>query len=175
MRPPSSSLPRPIRRRPGFTMVEIMACVLILGITLTGAVPAYFNSQRIRLLDVTSGQIRMALQTAQWQAAANKISYRLRFTTSGGIWSYRLEREAASGTWVLVPKSGPFMIPSAITATVSLPSTLDIVFLSTGLVANYDSTKNTIVLDSARLQKLGQTSRRTLRILAGGSVQFVKG
>jgi prepilin-type N-terminal cleavage/methylation domain-containing protein len=166
------------RRRPrprrGFTMLEIMVVVAILGISMTLVAPAFFNSQRVRQLDITSSKIRMAIQTAQWQAAANKISYRVRFTLSGEIWSYRIEREASAGTWILVPKSGPFKIPSSITATVSLPSTQSIIFLPTGIVSNYDSTKNSIVLSSEKLQSLGQPSERTLRILAGGSVRFQK-
>jgi len=148
--------------------VAIMAVLVLM--TLAGS----FNSQYVRALDNTASEILMSFQTAKWQAASTRLNHRVRFSSTDGAWSYCIEREATAGSWTLMPGSRRVKIPSKITATVNLPTGLAVTFQGTGFVSSYDGTKNSIVLSSAKLAGLGQPSNRTIRFLAGGSVQFTR-
>jgi hypothetical protein len=93
---------------------------------------------------------------------------------SGNTTSYITEEQITAGTWTTAPKSVWKSIPNKLTVTLSLPTTNDVQFTSTGFVYNYDSTKNSIVISSAKLSSLSQPANRTIRFYAGGSIQFLK-
>ncbi len=161
-----------LRFRAGFSLIEIMVGVAILAGLVAMVAVNSFNSQYVRALDNTASEVLMALQTAKWQAASSRMDHRVRFSQSDGAWSYVIEREAAAGSWTQMPGLRPVKIPSKITAAINLPTGSAIAFQPTGIVTAYDSSKNSIVLSSAKLSSLGQPSNRTIRFLAGGSVQF---
>ena len=160
--------------RRGFSLVEMMIAVAILAGLVTMVTVSSFNSQYVRALDNTASEILMAFQTAKWQAASTRMVHRVRFISSGGAWTYVIEREATAGTWTQMPGSRLAKIPSKITAAVNLPAGLAVTFQGTGFVSSYDATKNSIVLSSAKLASLGQPANRMIRFLAGGSVQFTR-
>jgi hypothetical protein len=98
----------------------------------------------------------------------------VRFSVSGTTTSYIIERELTAGTWSTAPGSVLKSIPNKLGVTLTLPSTKDVIFTPTGFVSNYDSTKNSIVVSSAKLASLSQPSNRTIRFYAGGSIQYLK-
>lgn len=158
----------------GFTLIELIAVIGILGIMMALSLPSFTNTQAVRALDNEAGTILMALQTAKWQAASTRMNHRLQFVSSSGGWTYRVERETASGTWTVLPGATSNEISSSFGVTITLPSSLTVVFQPTGLISNYESAKDSIALSSAKLQTLGQPGRRTIRLFAGGSFQLVK-
>jgi type IV fimbrial biogenesis protein FimU len=158
----------------GFTLIEVLVAIGILGIMMAFALPSFTHTQTVRALDNEARTILMALQTAKWQAVSTKLNHRLLFVSTGGGWTYRVERESASGTWTLLPGTTSKGISSSFGVTLTLPSSLTVVFQPTGLILNYESAKNSIVLSSAKLQNLGQPGLRTIRLFAGGSFRYMK-
>jgi type IV fimbrial biogenesis protein FimT len=158
----------------GYSMIELLAVIGILGIMMAFALPSFTNTQTVRALDNEAGTILMALQTAKWQAASTRINHRLQFVSSSGGWTYRVERETVSGIWTVLPGKTSKEISSSFGVTITLPTSLTVVFQPTGLISNYESAKDSIALSSAKLQTLGQPGRRTIRLFAGGSFQLVK-
>jgi prepilin-type N-terminal cleavage/methylation domain-containing protein len=158
----------------GFTILELLIVVAIIGIATVASVPEIRNTLETRALEGAARDIHMALQTAKWKATADKINYRVRFSVSGTTTSYIIERELTAGTWSTAPGSVLKSIPNKLGVTLTLPSTKDVIFTPTGFVSNYDSTKNSIVVSSAKLASLSQPSNRTIRFYAGGSIQYLK-
>jgi len=158
----------------GFSLIELLAVIGILGIMMAFSLPSFTHTQAVRALDNEAGTILMALQTAKWQAASTRMNHRLQFVSSGGGWTYRVERETASGTWTILHGTASKEISSSFGVTITLPSSLTVVFQPTGLISNYESAKDSIALSSAKLQALGQPGRRTIRLFAGGSFHLVK-
>jgi prepilin-type N-terminal cleavage/methylation domain-containing protein len=158
----------------GFTLIEIVIVLAILGILMMSFFPAFTLSQEVRLLDNTANQILMTMQTAKWKAADTKLNHRVRFSSSGSLWTYRVERESSPGTWTLVQGTTQTQISSSFEVTMNLPTSQDVIFQSTGFVSNYQSLKNSITLASPKLRTLSQPYQRIVRLFAGGSVQCSK-
>ena len=159
---------------PGFTLLEVIAAIGILGILTMVLVPSFSGSTEIRLLDNAATRIVMAMQTARWQAASTKMNHRVRFASAAGRWWFTVERETSAGTWTQCPGSPPTSVSSNFEVTVTLPTSLDVVFSPTGFIANYQSARNSIALASRKLRTLSQPYQRTIRLFASGSVQFSK-
>jgi len=168
----------PVRRRApgrrGYTLLEIVLVLSILGILVMAFFPTFTHSSEIRLLDNAANQILMAMQTAKWQAADTSLKHRVRFSSSNNVWTYRVEREATSGNWTLAAGTALTQISTTFEVTVNLPATKDVIFETTGFVSNYDGSKNTITLASPKLRTLNQPYQRIVRLFAGGSVQCAK-
>lgn len=158
----------------GFTLIEIVIVLAILGTAMFLAFPGISNSMEVRALDNVAGEIVMAMETAKWQAAATSLDHRLRFAQEDGAWTFRLEKETTPGTWVLIAGGGPKRIAAKFPFTANLPAGLAVAFEATGFVSGYDSARNSVAVESPKLQRLGQAYRRTVRFLAGGSVQVLK-
>jgi prepilin-type N-terminal cleavage/methylation domain-containing protein len=165
---------RAASRTSGFTILEMLVVVALIGIATVASFPEIRNTLETRALEGAARDIHMAMQTAKWKSTADKISYRVRFSVSGATTSYILERELTAGAWSTSPGSFLKSIPNKLTVTLSLPTTKDVIFTPTGFISNYDSTKNSIVVASAKLSGLGQPSNRTIRFYAGGSIQYAK-
>jgi len=158
----------------GFTYIEMIIVIAVIGLLMMTSYSSFTNTLETRALDNTASEILMAMQTAKWQAAGTKLNHRVRFSDADGSWTFRIERESTSGTWTILPGTIPKRISSKFDVTLSLPSSQDIIFLATGFVSNYQSTKNSITLASPKLRTLNQPSQRMIRFLVGGSVQFLK-
>jgi prepilin-type N-terminal cleavage/methylation domain-containing protein len=158
----------------GFTLIEVIVVIGIIAIMTVASFPTIANTMETRALDGAARDVLMAMQTAKWKAASDKYNYRVRFSQVGTSWKYQIEGEAVSGTWTTAPRTVQKSIPSKFGVTLSLPTTKDVIFTPTGLVSNCDSTKNSIMISSAKLASLSQQSNRTVRFYAGGSILFLK-
>jgi prepilin-type N-terminal cleavage/methylation domain-containing protein len=158
----------------GFTFIEIVVVLAILGALMMISIPSISHTLEIRALDNTASDIFMSLETAKWQAAAAKLNHRVRFSSDDGAWTYRVEKESSPGVWTTIAGAGPKKISTKFTFTPNLPTGQAVVFLATGFVSNYDSLKNSITLESPKLRTLGEPSQRVIRIFAGGSVRYLK-
>ena len=70
------------RHRPsarGFTLIEILVVVGIMGIFLIVSYPSILNVMAVRNLDNTTREIQTYLQQAKLQAVSTKIVHRVRF------------------------------------------------------------------------------------------------
>jgi prepilin-type N-terminal cleavage/methylation domain-containing protein len=158
----------------GYTLIEIVLVLAIIGILMTAVVPTFTHSQEVRLLDNAANQILMTMQTAKWRAADTKLNHRVRFSSSGSLWTYRVERESSPGTWTLVQGTTQTQISASFEVTMNLPTSQDVIFQSTGFVSNYQGSTNSITLASPKLRTLSQPYQRIIRLFAGGSVQCSK-
>ena len=158
----------------GYTLMEIVLVLAILGIMMMAVFPAFTHSQEVRLLDNAANQILMAMQMAKWQAADANLNHRIRFSSTNNVWTYLIERETTPGNWALVQGTMRTQISSTFEVTVNLPAGQAVVFQSTGFVDNYDSSKNSVTLASPKLRTLNQPYQRIIRLFAGGSVRCSK-
>jgi prepilin-type N-terminal cleavage/methylation domain-containing protein len=158
----------------GFTLIEVIVVIGIIAIMTVASIPGISNVIEARALDGAARDVLMALQTAKWKAAADRYNYRVRFSQVGTSWKYQIEGEAVSGTWTTAPGTLQKSISSKFSVTLTLPTTKDVIFTPTGFVYNIDSTKNSIMITSAKLASLSQQSNRTVRFYAGGTILFLK-
>lgn len=157
----------------GFTFIEIILVVAIIGILLIMAYPNIMSSLETRSLENTAREIQTTLQQAKFQSVKYKLNHRIQFDNSQGYWVYYILRETSQGTWVEVPQFFRRSIPSKYVTAINLPNQR-VDFSPLGLVLNYNFGQNTISVQSTVLQRHGQPSVRTLNIFAGGSIQYVK-
>lgn len=162
-----------IKNRSGMTLLELLIVLGILGILALTVYPAIINVLRVRSLETQAREILMDLNRAKMMAVKNKTDVRLIFTLAAdGSWTYVLEEDAGSG----------FSIPGGILrkgistefqVAINLPDQ-NVEYSPLGLVQNYDSGKNTIVLSSSKLKELNKPDVRSLLVFGGGSVQYTK-
>jgi prepilin-type N-terminal cleavage/methylation domain-containing protein len=162
---------------PGFTLIEVLVVIGIMGILMLGSYPSLMNTLGTRTLDNSARDIQTTLQQARYKSIDAKINHRVRFAQNAGRWWIYLERETANNVWFSVPGFVVKSIPSQFTVTISLPGTAPnqtIEFSSVGIVEGYDSTKNTVTLQSLTLKKKGQRDLRILQVYGGGSIRYIR-
>jgi len=171
---------RKMRER-GFTFIEILVVVAIMGILMLVSYPNIKNSLEVRRLENEAREVLSTLQQAKFQAVKLKLNHRINFDNSLGYWVYSIEREENLNTWVAVPKFPRRSIPGKFTVTVDLPNLylgftpLGLAFMDkTSAAIQYSATQNSISLLSPSVQRQGQPGTRTIVIYGGGSVQYVK-
>jgi type II secretion system protein H len=157
----------------GFTLIEVLLVVAIIGVLLMIAYPNIRNSMEVRNLENEAREILTTLQQAKFQAVKTKLNHRIIFDNSSGTWLYYLEREVQYNVWQEIPGSIRRSIPSKYTVTVNLPGQ-QVVYSPLGMVLNYDTSLNSISIQYPNLGLQGQPSTRTITTFAGGSVQYVK-
>jgi len=121
----------------GFTLIEVLVVVGIMGILTLGSIPSIMNSLATRNLDNSARDIQTTLQQARYKSVDAKINHRVRFAQNAGRWWIYLERETANNVWSSVPGYLAKSIPSQFTVTVSLPGTAPnqtVEFSSVGIV-----------------------------------------
>jgi prepilin-type N-terminal cleavage/methylation domain-containing protein len=157
----------------GFTFIEVLLIVAIIGILLVVAYPNIKNSLEVRGLENQAREILTALQQTKFMAVKVKLFHRLRFDNTPGYWVYYIERQTDPNTWVEIPGSIRRAIPAKYTVTVNVLNDV-VVFSPIGTVTNYDITRHNISLQSEVLQQQSQPSTRTIVVYMGGSIQYIK-
>lgn len=166
------SPPRPLPK--GFTFLEIMVVIAIIGILVGLSYPSLMNSMHTRALESTARDIASDLQWAKLQAVKTKLSHRLRFELlASGAWTMNLERETQPSTWEMIPKYVRRVISTNFNVAVSLPDNC-VVYSSLGLVDNFSTLMNTVTVQSDKLKQHEQMDVREILIFAGGTVQYLR-
>ena len=157
----------------GFTLIEVLLVVAIVGVLLMIAYPNIRNSLEVRNLENEAREVLTTLQQTKFQAVKTKLNHRLTFDNSSGTWVYYIEREVQYNVWQEIPGTIRRSIPSKYTVTVNLPNQ-QVIYSPLGMVLNYDTTLNSITIQYPNLSLQGQPSRRTITTFAGGSVEYSK-
>jgi prepilin-type N-terminal cleavage/methylation domain-containing protein len=163
-----------MHKRDGFTLIEMVIVLAIIGILTLGSYSSILNSVEVRNLDNAAREIVSSLQQAKWQAVTDKLNHRLRFINTSGVWTYLVETENPAGTWTTEPRITTKSVPTRFTVGMNLPSGYAVVFTPIGFVSGYNSSLNTVTVTSAKLGGLSQPNRWTIRVLASGSFQLIK-
>ena len=159
----------------GFTLIEVVVVVAIIGLIGVSVVPGILNSMKTRDLENSARDILSTIQNAKFQAVKTKLNHRVRFSNDLGYWEYIMEREETPSNWTMVPGFIRKSIPSGFNTTINLSATsLSVEISPLGLINNYSSTNNTIVIQSDKLKAAGVEDQRILLILGGGSVKYYK-
>ncbi|HDT13591.1 MAG TPA: prepilin-type N-terminal cleavage/methylation domain-containing protein [Candidatus Aminicenantes bacterium] len=169
---------RPAAR--GFTLMEVLVVLGILGIFMVVSYPSILNTMATRNLDNATREVQTFLQQTKLQAVSARIDHRVRFyQREGTIWSYEMERFQEDGTWVRVQRIPAKTISTRFNVTITLPidtTTGDPVarFSSLGMFPDFTVGQNSVTLQSPKLQGLGQPDERVLSMFMGGSIQYVR-
>jgi len=160
-----------MKPRSGFTVIEILIAVGILGLMAVMLMPAIQNSLETRNLESVAQEIKSNLQKAKFQAVRTKMHHRLRFLYESGRWSYLIERQEIPNNWVIIPESQEQIIPDQFTLTVIIPDQ-NIEYSQLGLISNYDDSLNQIQIQSSHLSKYSQSDSRYIFIYRGGRIEI---
>lgn len=71
----------PAQLAPGFTMIEILVVLMIVGILSTVAAPSWISFVNQRRISVVNDAVFRSLQSAQQEAIKKKLSYSVSFKT----------------------------------------------------------------------------------------------
>jgi len=187
--PPMNRAFSPLRRAAaGFTMLETLVVVAIIGIFLIVSVPSILNVMAVRNLDNKTREVQTFLQLTKQRAVSTKIVHRVRFyQPEGTYWSYDMERLEADGTWTKALSSPPKTIPASFNVIISFPASggdhvasfsalgtypAEAIFSASGNFPNFDPTQNSITIQSLKLQPSNQDDERVLSIFMGGSIRY---
>ncbi len=173
-----TNLNRRLPARRGFTLIEVLVVVGIIGIITLASYPSILNILASRNLDNAARQVQTYLQQTKLRAVDTKIVHRVRFYLADtGHWVYEMERLQIDGTWARVEGPPRKEIPSKFQVTLTLPAAGGghvAVFTPVGSVASFAVNQNAIVLRSPKLDRPGQMDERVISLFMGGSIQFAK-
>ncbi len=158
----------------GFTLIETLVVIGIMGILVIANYPAMVNSMENRQLDNAAMEVTGFMQSARFKAIDTKVNHRVRFAEENGVWVVRLEKEASSGTWTDVHGMIPKTIPAKFVVTLNLPADQSVEFSSVGLIESYDSTRNSLTIQSPNLRAKGKYDLRRIQVFAGGSIRYLR-
>lgn len=162
-------------RERGFTLLEILVVVAIMGMLMMISYPSIMNTLETRDLENSARDIQTTLQQARFRAVDTRVNHRVRFDNTSGSWRVILERETATGTWEHVPGFLEKIISPRFVATLSLPATQAVEFSSIGIVvfpAAYMFTQSSVSLQSLKLKAKHQPDLRILTVFGGGSIRY---
>jgi prepilin-type N-terminal cleavage/methylation domain-containing protein len=161
-------------QKKGFTLIEMLIVLAILGIMMLSSYPSVLNSLETRSLENCARDIQTSMQQAKFLAVNTKLNHRVIFSNATGSWAFWIEEETSPGTWSRLAKYPYNEIPSKFTATIDLPASQTVEYSSVGLVTNYDGLHRTITIQSDKLKTYTQPDLRILTFYAGGSTQYTK-
>lgn len=163
-------------RERGVTLIEIVVVVGIMGILLVASYPSILNTLENRQVENIGRDIVSTCNRARLLAVDTKANHRVRFAQVNGAWQYYLEREASTNpsSWVPVRDFIPRVIPAKYVVTVNLPADLAIQFSQVGIIDGYDSTRNTLTIQSLKLKSYGKPDLVVIRVFGGGSARYEK-
>ncbi|MDQ3283103.1 MAG: GspH/FimT family pseudopilin [Acidobacteriota bacterium] len=76
------------RRSRGYTLVELLTTIAILGMTVSIAIPAFGNFGRRRALRAATAELRGAFALTRSRAIATGKNSALKFTQLAGVWHF---------------------------------------------------------------------------------------
>jgi len=162
----------------GFTLIEILVVVGIMGILMAVSYPSIIKVMAVRNLENTSRQIQTYLQQTKLRAVDTKIVHRARFYLADeGYWAYEMESLRMDGTWARVGGAPRKTIPTRLIVTMSLPASgtdHTVIFSPVGAVTNFTVDQNAIVLQDPNLDRPGQMDERVISLFMGGSIHYAK-
>jgi prepilin-type N-terminal cleavage/methylation domain-containing protein len=158
----------------GFTLIEVLVVIGIMGMIMLVSYPSIMNSLETRGLENTARDIQSSMQVAKFQAVKTRINHRIRFSNTTGPWFFAIERQTPDGTWATMHGSVPKSILNNFTLTLNLPAAKTVTFTAMGMISDFDSNLNSIVLESAKLKRGRQHDQRSIIIYLGGSVRYLK-
>jgi len=163
---------------PGFTLIEVLIVVGIMGILLAVGYPSILNTMAVRNFENSTRQVQSYLQQAKLRAVDTKIVHRVRFyRADAGYWVYEMERLQVDGTWARVEGPPRKTISPRYNVTITLPTSGSdhiAIFTPVGSVANFAVDQNAIILQSPKLLARGQWDERVISLFMGGSIQYAK-
>ncbi len=158
-------------RQKGVTLLETLVVLALLGMVLAWSFPSILNTLETRNLENAARNILTTLQRAKYLAVEEKVSYRVRFYNDNGPWQYVIETESIPGNWVTIPGFVGKTIPTKFNVTLSLPSEI-VTFSSMGFITDFDTSLNSITLQSPKLENFNQPDVRIVSVFAGGSIRY---
>ncbi len=162
----------------GFTLIEILVVLGIMGIFMVVSYPSILNTMATRNLENTTRQIQTYLQQTKLQAVSTRIDHRVRFfRVDASYWAYDMERLQANGTWIKAQGAPRKTIPNRVNVTITFPAVgADhvAVFSPLGTFPQFAINQNSITLQNPNLDRPGQMDERVLSIFLGGSIQYSK-
>jgi len=165
-------------KQKGFTLIEMVVAVAIIGILTLVLYPSILNTLETRKMENSTRQVVTSLQRAKFEAVKTRINHRVRFDyimagPTVYVWSYVVEREDNPGIWNSMPGFSRKFIPAEFTVTVNFPN--DIVqFSPLGFISNYNTAQSSLTVQSAKLNDYNQYDERVISVYVGGSVQYTK-
>lgn len=158
--------------RKGFTLVEIMVAVAIIGLMAFIFYPNIINTLESRKIEGSARQVLTILQRAKFQAVKTKLNHRVKFEAVGAGWVYSIEKEDNPNEWNIMRGFLRKSIPAEFQVNVDFPNNT-VEFSPLGLVANYSPTQRSITLQSLKLADYGKPDQRIIKVIAGGSIQYI--
>ncbi len=165
----------------GFTFIEILLVIGIIGLLLLASYPSIQNTLETRNLENATKNILTTMQRAKLEAVRTKVSHRVRFSNSSGDWQFLIEaRDQVDPTqWHPLPGAVIKTIPSRFVTSVSLPTLANpadpgVIFTALGTVPGIVAPQNFIQLQSMKLKGNNQDDLRRLEVYMGGSVRYVR-
>jgi prepilin-type N-terminal cleavage/methylation domain-containing protein len=162
----------------GFTLLEILVVLGIMGIFMVVSYPSILNTMAVRNLENTTRQIQTYLQQTKLQAVSTRIVHRVRFfRVDASYWAYDMERLQANGTWIKAQGAPRKTIPNRVNVTITFPAAgADhvAVFSPMGTFPQFAINQNSITLQNPNLDRPGQMDERVLSIFMGGSIHYSK-
>jgi prepilin-type N-terminal cleavage/methylation domain-containing protein len=160
-------------RLKGFTLIEVVIVIAIIGIIALATYPSIQNTLQVRTLENSAKDILTTMQRAKFQAIKTKLNHRVRFDLRNNIWYFFIEQETGLSTWTKMAGFVDKSIPPQFNVTMSLQDQT-VVFSSLGLVSNFVTAHNSIILQSDKLKGYNRDDERIINVYAGGSIQYVK-
>jgi len=161
-----------IKKR-GFTFIEILIVIGIIGMMALMFYPDVGRSLEVRKLENEARDILTTMQRAKFQAVKTKLNHRVRFLNENDEWHFQIEREDNPDLWNIMPGFIRKTISSKFNVNVNLPSQI-VMFSSLGFISNFDTQKNSVTLQSSKIENSGQPDLRVISVYAGGSIQYHK-
>jgi prepilin-type N-terminal cleavage/methylation domain-containing protein len=162
----------------GFTLIEIIVVIGIMGIFMVVSYPSILNTMAARNLENTTRQIQTYLQQTKLQAVSTRIDHRVRFFwVDASYWAYDMERLQANGTWIKAQSAPRKTIPNRFNVTITFPAVgadRVAVFSPMGTFSQFAINQNSITLQNPSLDRPGQMDERVLSIFMGGSIRYSK-
>jgi prepilin-type N-terminal cleavage/methylation domain-containing protein len=162
----------------GFTLIEILVVVGIIGMFMIVAYPSVLNTLAVRNLENTARKVQTFLQQTKLQAVSTKIVHRVRFSrVDDSYWVFDMERLQPDGTWIKALGTPRKSIPNNFIVRITLPleGTDHIaIFSPVGAVVNFAANQNAIIIQSPKLDRPDQMDERVISLFMGGSIQYSK-